>query len=130
MLTGDISVHASVTFRESKMRGMCMKRHFQRLITNTSKSGQMFYKKIYQFRHFLSDVFTVVVKIEKKKYSSPKNPCSIFFDVGSKVVNVILMWYIQVSVSIGCNFQNLFIICTETVKRYCQFEILKTMKAD
>ena len=129
MLTGDISVHASVTFRESKMRGMCMKRHFQRLITNTSKSGQMFYKKIYQFRHFLSDVFTFVVKIEKN-YSSPKNLFSISFDVGSEAVHIILMWYIQVSVSIGCKFQNLFIICTETVKRYCQFEILKTMKAD
>ena len=39
-----MTVHASVTFSESKMRGMYMKRHFQRLITNTSKSGQMFCK--------------------------------------------------------------------------------------
>ena len=69
-----------------------MKRHFQRLITNTSKSGQMFYKQIYQFQHFLLDVFAFVVKIEKN-YSSPKKLFSISFDVGSKVVNVILIWF-------------------------------------
>ena len=33
-----------------------------------------------------------VVKIEKN-YSLPKNLFSISFDVGSKVVNVILIWY-------------------------------------
>ena len=99
MLTGDISVHASVTFRESKMRGMCIKRHFQRLITNTSKSGQMFYKKNLTEKSINFDIFVrcfhfslFVVKIEKN-YSLPKNLFSISFDVGSKVVNVILIWY-------------------------------------